>query len=46
LAAPAVSRLVDYVLTFIGAGTEMYARPGTSGWIGSRVWEVMALAEY
>jgi hypothetical protein len=36
----------NYLLTFIGAGTEMHAPTGTSGWIGSRIWEVMALTEY
>lgn len=36
----------NYLLTFVGSGTEMFAPSGTSGWIGSRVWEVMALTEY
>jgi hypothetical protein len=36
----------NYLLTFVGSGTEMLAPSGTSGWIGSRIWEVMALTKY
>lgn len=36
----------DYAINFVGAGTEMYSPPGTTGWIGSRIWDVMALTEY
>lgn len=33
----------DYVLTFIGSGTEMLVPAGSNGRIGSRVWDVSAV---
>lgn len=35
-----------YAINFIGSGTEMYAPSGTTGWMGSRVSDVIALTEY
>lgn len=36
----------NYQITSLGAGTEMYSPPGTTGWIGSNVSDVMVLTEY
>lgn len=36
----------DYAINFIGAGLEMYAPPGTTGWVGGNISDVIALTEY
>jgi hypothetical protein len=36
----------DYLLTFVGSGTEQYSPPGTNGWIASRIRDVLVQTEF
>jgi hypothetical protein len=36
----------DYILNFVGSGTEQYSPPGTNGWIASRIWDVLVQTEF
>ena len=36
----------NYLLTFVGSGTEQHSPPGTDGWIASRIWDVLVRTEF